>query len=221
MNDNEPSPQHVIPPSHRRAVTLTHVELTWIEKKIEHWLRFGRRAEEKILDRRRSIASFAPNNIFAFVRWATNDYGTIISRMSIRQSCNHAFAPERQLSIFPTRARGRHDRDVDDARSQIEKQPILSAVDGVDVDLWEPPMVFGQRGSQVSCGERYIDADRQSSRLAARHVLEPCKRGVGFFDDVPGGLEKLVADRGRSGAAIGSFEQFRSHAIFETAERAA
>ncbi len=83
MNDNEPSPQHVIPPSHRRAITITHVELTWIEKKIEHWLRFGRRAEEKILDRRRSIASFTPNNIFAFVRWASNDYGTIISRMDI------------------------------------------------------------------------------------------------------------------------------------------
>ena len=83
MNDNEPSPQHVIPPSPRRAVTLTHVELTWIEKKIEHWLRFGRRAEEKILDRRRSIVSFTPNCIFAFVRWASNDYGTIISRMDI------------------------------------------------------------------------------------------------------------------------------------------
>ncbi len=83
MNDNEPAPARVVPPSHRRSVALTHVELTWIEKKIEHWLRFGRRAEEKILDRRRSIASFAPNNIFAFVRWATNDYGTIISRMDI------------------------------------------------------------------------------------------------------------------------------------------
>lgn len=83
MNDNEPSAQHVIPLPQRRAVTLTHVELTWVEKKIEHWLRFGRRAEEKILDRRRSIASFAPNNIFAFVRWASNDYGTIISRMDV------------------------------------------------------------------------------------------------------------------------------------------
>ncbi|MFI5015969.1 MAG: DUF2840 domain-containing protein, partial [Hyphomicrobiales bacterium] len=49
MNDNEPSPPRVVPPSHRRTVALTHVELTWIEKKIEHWLRFGRRAEEKIL----------------------------------------------------------------------------------------------------------------------------------------------------------------------------
>ena len=57
MNDNEPSPPRVVPPSHRRTVALTDVELTWIEKKIEHWLRFGRRAEEKILDRRRSISA--------------------------------------------------------------------------------------------------------------------------------------------------------------------
>jgi hypothetical protein len=83
MNDNEPLPQRIMPSTHRLATTLTHVELTWIEKKIEHWLRFGRRAEEKILDRRRSIVSFTPNSIFAFVRWASNDYGTIISRMDI------------------------------------------------------------------------------------------------------------------------------------------
>ena len=34
---------------------LTHVELTWIEKKVEHWIRFGREAHEQILDRRRRI----------------------------------------------------------------------------------------------------------------------------------------------------------------------
>ena len=83
MNDNEPPPPRVVPPSHRRTVALTHVELTWIEKKIEHWLRFGRRAEEKILDRRRSISSFKPGSIFAFVRWASNDFGTVVSRMDI------------------------------------------------------------------------------------------------------------------------------------------
>jgi hypothetical protein len=63
--------------------SLTHVELTWVEKRIEHWIRFGRRAEVKVLDRRRSIASFAPGCIFAFVRWASNDFGTTISRLDI------------------------------------------------------------------------------------------------------------------------------------------
>jgi len=63
--------------------SLTQVELTWIEKRIEHWIRFGRDVGETILDRRRRILSFAPDSIFAYVRWASNDYGTVVSRIDI------------------------------------------------------------------------------------------------------------------------------------------
>ncbi len=62
---------------------LTHVELTWIEKRIEHWIRFGRVAKDQIVDRRRRIVGFRPGTVFAFVRWAANDYGTIASRIDI------------------------------------------------------------------------------------------------------------------------------------------
>ncbi len=62
---------------------LTHVELTWIEKKIEHWIRFGAIVEEKVRNRHQRIVSFAPGHLFAFVRWASNDFGTIISRIDI------------------------------------------------------------------------------------------------------------------------------------------
>lgn len=62
---------------------LTHVELTWLEGRIEHWIRFGHDAGETILDRRHRVLSFAPRSIFAFVRWAANDFGTIISRVDI------------------------------------------------------------------------------------------------------------------------------------------
>ena len=62
---------------------LTHVELTWQEKKVEHWIRFGHSAREQILDRRRRIVSFAPESVFAFVRWASNDFGPTISRIDI------------------------------------------------------------------------------------------------------------------------------------------
>ena len=44
---------------------LTRVELTWIEKKVEYWIRFGKEKEEQILDRRRRTLSFASNSIFA------------------------------------------------------------------------------------------------------------------------------------------------------------
>src|SRR3984957_10337127 len=51
-----------------RTNDLTRVELTWFEKRIEQWIRFGRIAEETILDRRRRVVSFAPGAVFAFVR---------------------------------------------------------------------------------------------------------------------------------------------------------
>lgn len=62
---------------------MTRVELTWIEKKIEYWIRFGQAANERIVDRRQRILFFRPNTVFAFVRWAANDFGTIISRIDI------------------------------------------------------------------------------------------------------------------------------------------
>jgi hypothetical protein len=77
--------------------TLTHVELIWIEKRIEQWLRFGRDVAEQVLDRRRRILSFAPGSVFAFVRWAANDFGTIVSRIDILR----AVAPGDAFSTVP------------------------------------------------------------------------------------------------------------------------
>ena len=49
----------------------------WFEKRVEHWIRFGRIADEAILDRRRRRVAFA-YGVFAFVRWAANDVSTTI-----------------------------------------------------------------------------------------------------------------------------------------------
>ena len=62
---------------------LTEVEVLWLEKRIENRIRFGRIVGERKLDRHRRVLSFAPGSIFAFVRWTSNDFGTIISRIDI------------------------------------------------------------------------------------------------------------------------------------------
>jgi Protein of unknown function (DUF2840) len=80
-----------------RASNLTHVELTWLEKRIEHWIRFGRIAEERALTRRTRTVSFDPGHVFAFVRWASNDFGTIISRVDVLR----AVAPGEPYSTLP------------------------------------------------------------------------------------------------------------------------
>jgi len=59
----------------------TRVELVHYEGRVEHWLRFGRHVEEEVLDRRRRVLSFDTDQVFAFVRWASNDYGTAVSRI--------------------------------------------------------------------------------------------------------------------------------------------
>jgi hypothetical protein len=71
------------PASVTSADGFTHVELTWIENRIERWIRFGRVAFDRVIDRRRRVVSFRPGQFFAFVRWASNAYGTIVSRIDI------------------------------------------------------------------------------------------------------------------------------------------
>jgi len=131
MSDNALSPQHVAPPPIRAGVALTHVELTWIEKKIERWLRFGRRADEKILDRRRSISSFKPGSIFAFVRWASNDFGTIVSRMDIVRAVE-AGAPYQTLPFV--RPGGEILLRVDGWPKVERVLQAIDAVEALDID---------------------------------------------------------------------------------------
>jgi hypothetical protein len=84
-------------PADASSAALTRVELTWIEKRIEHWIRFGRDIEETILDRRRRVLGFAPGSPFAFVRWAANDFGTVVSRIDILR----AVAPGEPYQTVP------------------------------------------------------------------------------------------------------------------------
>jgi hypothetical protein len=76
---------------------LTTVELLWLEKRIENRVRFGRSVSEKLVDRNRRVLSFAPGSIFAFVRWTSNDFGTVLSRIDILR----AASPGQRYSTVP------------------------------------------------------------------------------------------------------------------------
>ncbi|ARP64284.1 glycosidase [Mesorhizobium sp. WSM1497] len=62
---------------------LTHVELVWLKKRIENYIRFGKVASNSNIDSSRRVVSFTPGSIFAFVRWTANDFGTVASRIDI------------------------------------------------------------------------------------------------------------------------------------------
>jgi hypothetical protein len=113
-------------PSPRPSDILTRVELIWLEKQIEHWIRFGRDVEEQILDRRRRALSFPPDSVFAFVRWASNDYGTIASRIDILR----AVVPGQPYQTVPFVRPGGEILLSIDGWPQVER--VLHVIDAVE-----------------------------------------------------------------------------------------
>jgi hypothetical protein len=84
-------------PNSHSTNDLTTVELLWLEKRIENRVRFGRPVSEKILDRNRRVLSFSTGSVFAFVRWTSNDFGTVLSRIDILR----AVTPGQPYSTLP------------------------------------------------------------------------------------------------------------------------
>jgi hypothetical protein len=112
---------------------LTHVELTWFKKRIENWIRFGRTVEEHVIDRQHRVVSFAADSIFAFVRWASNDYGTILSRVDILR----AVQPGERYSTVPFVRPGGESLLHLSGWPKVEK--VLQAIDGVEMTLGIDP----------------------------------------------------------------------------------
>ena len=105
---------------------LTHVELEWIKGRIENWIRFGRTAEQRIIDSQRRIVSFAPGSVFAFIRWASNDYGTILSKIDILR----AVTSGEPCSTVPHVRPGGENLLRLSGWPRVEK--VLHAIDGIE-----------------------------------------------------------------------------------------
>lgn len=150
--------------------SLTHVELTHFEKKIESWIKFGREAHETILDSRRRVLSFRPGSVFAFVRWASNDYGTIISRIDIVR----AVEPGESYQTLP------FVRPGGDILLKIEGWPKveqvlrhIDAVEAADIDACEvAPDHWRHVGNRIGAGHepRPYTADRHQAWLKRREI---------------------------------------------------
>jgi hypothetical protein len=110
---------------------LTTVELLWLEKRIENRVRFGRSVSESILDRNRRILSFAPGSVFAFVRWTSNDFGTVLSRIDILR----AATPGQSYSTVPWIKPGGESLLRLSGWPKVERVlQLIDAVEALDID---------------------------------------------------------------------------------------
>ena len=110
---------------------LTTVEILWLEKRIENRIRFGRSVSEKLVDRNRRVLSFAPGSIFAFVRWTSNDFGTVLSRIDILR----AAIPGQRYSTVPWITPGGTSLLRLSGWPKVERVlQLIDAVEALDID---------------------------------------------------------------------------------------
>ena len=113
------------------ASDLTTVELLWLEKRIENRVRFGRSALEKVVDCNRRVLSFAPGSIFAFVRWTSNDFGTVLSRIDILR----AATPGQRYSTVPWITPGGESLLRLSGWPKVERVlQLIDAIESLDID---------------------------------------------------------------------------------------
>src|SRR5215469_1560700 len=135
-----------------RMSELTHVELLWIKKQVENRIRFGRSVDQHIIDRQWRVVSFETGSIFAFVRWAGNEYGTTLSRIDILR----AVAPgERYITVPYVRPGGEGLLQIS-GWPKVEK--VLQAIDAIEALSIDPadaaPEHWQHVHNRVSVGER-------------------------------------------------------------------
>ena len=157
-------------PSPLPADGLTRVELTWIEKKVEYWIRFGKEKDEQILDRHRRVLAFTPNSVFAFVRWASNDHGTILSRIDIVR----AITPGERYQTLP------FVRPGGDILLKIEGWPKveqvlrhIDAVEALGIDACDvAPDHWRHVGNRIGAGHepRAYTLERHAAWLKRREI---------------------------------------------------
>lgn len=158
-----------LPLSGPRA-SLTEVELTLIEGRLEQWIGFGRIAATRVLNRSASIAAFRPGATFAFVRWTSSDYGTAHSSIAIVTAAT-AGQPYAMLPYI------RPGGDIllhVDGLSQV--QLVLDAIDAVDAASIDPcdvaPDHWRHVADRLAAGSpfRPYTADRHAAWLRRRAV---------------------------------------------------
>ncbi|MDP0926543.1 DUF2840 domain-containing protein [Paracoccus onubensis] len=152
-------------------VCTTLVDLTWQEGRIEHWLRFGHPICERIHDHHHRTVGFASGDIFAFMRWVANEYGTIMSRIDILRG----IARGEPYQVLPCIRPGADILLRLNGWPKVER--VLQLIDGIEALGIDPadaaPEYWRHVHNRLNIGvePRDYTADQHRAWLARRRIL--------------------------------------------------
>lgn len=150
---------------------LTAIELVWIEKQTEHWIRFGHAVREQILDRRRRVLFFPSGSIIALVRWAANKHGTIFSAIDVLRTVRSTDAHQTVPMVTPGADVLLH------ALGWPNVERVLQIVDKIEACGIDPVDVSGDHWRHVH--NRLAAGEAPRAYTALRHRAFLLRRRIG------------------------------------------
>ena len=149
---------------------LTAVEIAFYPEFINFWLRFGKPDAQHSLDRRRSLALFGPGQIFGYVRWRANAYGTQDWRIIIAQTAAAPTSMSRLEGVYP----GAELLLFATGNARVKR--VLAQLDTLEAAGFDPAEISPAHVRHmhnriaVSCPVTPYSADQHAAFLAARAV---------------------------------------------------
>ena len=134
---------------------LTRVALVFVPERRNVWLRFGRPARERIIDRQRRVAEFSAGAVFCRVRWEANAYGTVVWEFAVVQAVAPREMLQRIAGIVPGAMLLLH------VRTAAKVQAVLRLIDAIEATRIDPADVAPTYWRMVH------------NRLAARVEVSP------------------------------------------------
>lgn len=113
----------------------TRVEIHYLPEFLNHWVRFGEPRHWQDRDRRRAFAFFGAGQVFGYVRWEANEYGTQLWRLFVVRAGGDIFPLHRIPGVTPGA------EILLDLRGTDRVKKVLAVIDGLEELDLEPSEV--------------------------------------------------------------------------------
>lgn len=150
---------------------FTRVEIVFYPEHLNHWLRFGAPETQQDLDRRRSLALFRPGQVFGYVRWRANEFGTQEWRFTIVRTSE----PSLLLSRIPGVDPGGEVLLLAAGNTKVKR--ALLQVDVLEADGFDPadvsPAYYRHVHNRITAGQpvRAYSREQHAAYSASKTVL--------------------------------------------------
>lgn len=114
------------------AELLTRVEIHFLPEFLNYWLRFGNPSHSEDLDRRRAFDYFAPGQVFGYIRWEANEYGTKDWCFYVIRAGDTAFPLDRVPGVTPG------GEVLLELRGNPKIKKALEAIDAMEAQGFDP-----------------------------------------------------------------------------------